>query len=96
MAVAVKDRSTAYLLDNRFDGNVQNVSAYLKKKFFGGGRVILAGTGLQQMYLSVELDRHSDFTRVPTGAVESLLPSEILPAGVVELLAALSKLSESQ
>ena len=43
IGVAVKDLSTAYLYDNRFAENRLDVRAYLKKPFFGGGRVVLAG-----------------------------------------------------
>ena len=47
IGVAVKDLSTAYLYDNRFEENRRDVRAYMKKPFFGGGRVVFAGAGPQ-------------------------------------------------
>ena len=43
IGVAVKDLSTAYLYDNRFEENGRDVRAAMKKPFFGGGRVVFAG-----------------------------------------------------
>ena len=42
-AVAVKDLSTAYPYDNRFEENRRDVRATMKQPFFGGGRVVFAG-----------------------------------------------------
>ena len=45
IGVAVKDLSTAYLYDNRFEENRRDVHATMKQPFFGGGRVVFAGAG---------------------------------------------------
>ena len=45
IGVAVKDLSTAYLYDNRFEENGRDVCATMKQPFFGGGRVVFAGAG---------------------------------------------------
>ena len=91
--VAVKDLSTAYLYDNRFEENRRDVRANMKKPFFGGGRVVFAGTGPQQADLSVDIDNHSTLTRMPADAVERLEPTGMRPERVVESLRALSAVS---
>ena len=53
IGVAVKDLSTAYLYDNRFEENRRDVRAAMKKPFFGGGRVVLAADGQREVDLSV-------------------------------------------
>ena len=57
--MAVKDLSTAYLYDNRFEENRRDVRATMKKPFFGGGRVVFAGAGPRQADLSVDVDERS-------------------------------------
>ena len=44
--LAVKDLSTAYLYDNRFEENDRDVRATMKKPFFSGGRVVFVGDRL--------------------------------------------------
>ena len=94
--VAVKDLSTAYLYDNRFEENRRDVRANMKKPFFGGGRVVFAGTGPRQADLSVDIDNHSTLTRMPADAVERLEPTGMRPERVVESLRALSAVSEGR
>ena len=91
--VAVKDLSTAYLYDNRFEENGRDVRADMKKPFFGGGRVVFAGAGPRQADLSVDVDDRSTLTRMPADAVERLDPTGIRPERVVESLRALSAAS---
>ena len=88
--VAVKDLSTAYLYDNRFEENRRDVRAYMKKPFFGGGRVVFAGTGPRQAGMSVEIDERSTQIRIPAGVVEQLETTGMRPERVVESLRALS------
>ena len=88
--VAVKDLSTAYLYDNWFEENRRDVRAYLKKPFFGGGRVVFAGTGPRQAGMSVEIDERSTQIRIPAGVVERLETTGMRPERVVESLRALS------
>ena len=90
IGVAVKDLSTAYLYDNRFEENRRDVRAYMKQPFFGGGRVVFAGVGPRQADLSVEIDDRSTLTRMPAGAVERLDPTGMRPEQVVESFSALS------
>ena len=90
IGVAVKDLSTAYLYDNRFEENRRDVRAYRKKPFFGGGRVVFAGAGPRQSGLSVDIDDRSTLTRISASAVERLDPTGMRPERVVESLSALS------
>ena len=96
IGVAVKDLSTAYLYDNRFEENRRDVRATMKKPFFGGGRVVFAEVGPRQEDLSVDIDDDSTLTRIPAGAVERLEPTGIRPERVVESLRALSAVSEGR
>ena len=91
--VAVKDLSTAYLYDNRFEENGRDVRADMKKPFFGGGRVVFAGAGPRQADLSDDVDDRSTLTRMPVDAVERLDPTGIRPERVVESFSALSAAS---
>ena len=88
--VAVKDLSTAYLYDNRFEENRRDVRAYMKKPFFGGGRVVFAGDGQREVDLSTDIDDRSTLTRMPADAVEGLDLTALRPEGVVEAFSALS------
>ena len=90
IGVAVKDLSTAYLYDNRFEENRRDVRATMKKSFFGGGRVVFVGAGPRAADLSVDIDDHSTLTRMPAGAVERLDPTGMRPERVVESFSALS------
>ena len=65
IGVAVKDLSTAYLYHNRFEANRRDVRAYLKKPFFGGGRVVFVGAGPREADLSVDIDQRSTLIRMP-------------------------------
>ena len=89
-AVAVKDLSTAYLYDNRFEENRRDVRAYMKKPFLGGGRVVFAGAGPREADLSVEIGDESTLSRIPASAVGRLDPTGMQPERVVESLSALS------
>ena len=91
--MAVKDLSTAYLYDNRFEENGRDVRADMKKPFFGGGRVVFAGAGPRQADLSDDVDDRSTLTRMPVDAVERLDPTGIRPERVVESFSALSAAS---
>ena len=91
IGVAVKDLSTAYLYDNRFDGEWhRDVRVYLKKPFFGGGRVVFAGAGPRRAGLSVDIDDRSTQIRIPAGVVERLNPTGLGSEHVVESFSALS------
>ena len=90
IGVAVKDLSTAYLYDNRFDENRRDVRVYMKKPFFGGGRVVFAGAGPREADLSVEIGDESTLSRIPASAVERLDPTGMRPERVVESLATLA------
>ena len=96
IGVAVKDLSTAYLYDNRFEENGRDVRANMKKPFFGGGRVVFAGAGPRQADLSVDIDDRSTLTRIPAGAIERMDLTGIRPERVVESLRALSAVSEGR
>ena len=96
IGVAVKDLSTAYLYDNRFEENGRDVRANMKKPFFGGGRVVFAGAGWSEADLSVDIDDRSTLTRMPAGAVERLDPAGMRPEHVVESFSALSAASEGR
>ena len=90
IGVAVKDLSTAYLYDNRFEENGRDVRATMKKPFFGGGRVVFAGDGPRQSGLSVDIDDRSSLTRMQADAVERLNPTGMRSERVVESFGALS------
>ena len=90
IGVAVKDLSTAYLYDNRFEENGRDVRANMKKPFFGGGRVVFAAAGPRQADLSIDIDDDSTLTRMPADAVERLETTGMRPERVVESLRALS------
>ena len=94
IGVAVKDLSTAYLYDNRFEENGRDVRAHMKKPFFGGGRVVFAGAGPRQADLSVDIDERSTQIRIPAGVVERFDLTGIQPERVVEAFSALSAASE--
>ena len=96
IGVAVKDLSTAYLYDNRFEENRRDVRATMKKPFFGGGRVVFAGAGPREAHLSVDIDDRSALTRMPADAVERADPAGMRPERVVESLSALSAASEGR
>ena len=96
IGVAVKDLSTAYLSDNRFEENRRDVRAFLTKPFFGGGRVVLAGAGPRQSGLSVDVDNRSTLARISADAVERLDPTGMRPDCVVEALSALTAASEGK
>jgi len=108
LAIAVKDLSTAYLHDNRFAGNSLDVSAYTKKKFFGGGRVVVAEQPAQgapswwsnwlrpATELAVEVDHQSHLTTIPAAVIEDLRPREMDVDAAVEGIARLSDLSEGE
>ena len=93
IGVAVKDLSTAYLYDNRFEENRRDVRATMKKPIFGGGSVVFAGVGPRQAGLSIDIDDDSTLTRIPADAVERLEPTGLRPERVVESLRALSEAS---
>ena len=90
IGVAVKDLSTAYRYDNRFEENRRDVRATMKKPFFGGGRVVVAGAGPWQADLSVDIDDRSTLTRMPADSVERLDPTGIAPERIAESFRALS------
>ena len=90
IGVAVKDLSTAYLYDNRFEENGRDVRANMKKPFFGGGRVVLAGAGPRQADLSVDIDERSTLVRIPAGVVERLDSTSMRLERVVETFSELS------
>ena len=90
IGVAVKDLSTAYLYDNRFEENGRDVRATMKQPFFGGGRVVFAEVGPRQEDLSVDIDDDSTLTRISADAVERLETTGMRPERVVESLRALS------
>ena len=99
IGVAVKDLSSAYLHDNRFEENRRDVRRLFEEAaFFGGGRVVLAGTGPRQAGLSVDIrpivPRES--ARISATAVERLDPTGMRPERVVESLGALSAASEGR
>ena len=96
IGVAVKDLSTAYLSDNRFEENGRDLRATMKKPFFRGGRVVFAGAGPREADLSVDIDDRSTLTRMPADAVERLNPTGMRPELVVESFNALSAASEGQ
>ena len=96
IGVAVKDLSTAYLYDNRFEENGRDVRANMKKPFFGGGRVVFAGAGPRQADLSVDVDERSTLIRIPGSAVERIDLTGLQPERVVESLSALSAASEAR
>ena len=93
IGVAVKDLSTAYLYDNRFEENGRDVRATMKQPFFGGGRVVFVGAGPREADLSVDIDDRSTLTRMPAGAVERLDTTGMRPERVVESFSALSAAS---
>ena len=90
IGVAVKDLSTAYLYDNRFEENGRDVRATMKQPFFGGGRVVFAGAGPRQADLSVDIDDRSTQIRMPAGVVERIDLTGLQPEHVVEAFSALS------
>ena len=96
IGVAVKDLSTAYLYDNRFEENRRDVRANMKKPFFGGGRVVFVGAGPREADLSVDIDDRSTLTRISAGAVERLDPTGIRLERVGEAFSALSAASEGR
>ena len=96
IGVAVKDLSTAYLYDNRFEENRRDVWATMKKPFFGGGRVVFAGTDPRQADLSVDIDERSTQFRIPAGVVERIDLTGLQPERVVESLSALSAASKAR
>ena len=93
IGVAVKDLSTAYLYDNRFDENRRDVHATMKKPFFGGGRMVFVGAGPWQADLSVDIDDRSTLTRIPADAVERVDLTGLAPERIVESFSALSEAS---
>ena len=93
IGVAVKDLSTAYLYDNQFEENDRDVRTYMKKAFFGGGRVVLAGVGPRQADLSIDIDDEFTLTRISADAVERVDPTGLAPERIVELFRALSDAS---
>ena len=94
--VAVKDLSTAYLSDNWFEENRRDVRATMKKPFFGGGRVVLAGAGRREADLSVDIDDRSALTRISADAIERVDPAGMPPERVVVAFSALSAASEDR
>ena len=96
IAVAVKDFSTAYLYDNRFEENRRDLRAAMKQPFFGGGRVVFAGPGPRQPDLSVDIDERSTQIRLPADVVERIDLTGIQPERVIEAFSALSALSEAR
>ena len=90
IGVAVKDLSTAYLYDNRFEENRRDVRATMKKPFYGGGRVVFAEDGPRQEDLSVDIDHSSTLIRISADAVERLDLTGLAPERVVESLSVLS------
>ena len=93
IGVAVKDLSTAYLYNNRFEENRRDVRATMKKPFFGGGRVVFAEVGPRQEDLSVDIDDDSTLTRISADAVERVDLTGLAPERVVESLSVLSVVS---
>ena len=96
IGVAVKDLSTAYLYDNRFEENGRDVRATMKKPFFGGGRVVFAGAGPRQTDLAIDIDDRSALTRISADAVEGVDLTELAPERIVESLSALSDASAAR
>ena len=96
IGVAIKDLSTVYVYDNRFEENRRDVRATMKKPFFGGGRVVFAEVGPRQADLAIDIDDRSTLTRIPADAIERLDLTGIRPERVVESLRALSAVSEGR
>ena len=96
IGVAVKDLSTAYLYDNRFEENGRDVRANMKKPFFGGGRVVFAGDGPGEAGVSVDIDERSTQIRIPAGVVKRFDLTGLQPERVVEAFSALSAASEGR
>ena len=96
IGVAVKDLSTAYLYDNRFEENDRDVRATMKKPFFGGGRVVFAENDPRAVALSVDIDERSTLTRIPADLIERMEPTELRPERVVDSLGKLSTVSEGR
>ncbi len=94
-AIAVKDQSTAYLHDNRFDRNDRDVRAYLKQRFFGGGRVVVARDASPGSGPAVRGDSRSAVSRVPGAAIAQLRPTSMELAQVPETFTTLSRLWET-
>ena len=84
------------MYDNLFEENRRDVRAYMKKPFFGGGRVVFAGAGRYEGAPSVDLENRSTLTHIPAEAVERLRPTGMRPEGVVEAFGALSVASEGR
>ena len=96
IGVAVKDLSSAYLYDNRFEENGRDVRANMKQPFFGGGRVVFVGAGPRQADLSLDIDQRSTQIRIPADVVERFDLTGIQPERVIEAFSALSALSEAR
>jgi hypothetical protein len=75
LGVAVKDLSRAYLVDNSFSRNVQDIHAYQKKNIFGGGFV----------YLQPHQNRHDRVNcLLQNNSVASYFPDSISPTKLNE------------
>ena len=96
IGVAVKDLSSAYLYDNRFEENGRDVRANMKQPFFGGGRVVFVGAGPRQADLSLDIDQRSTQIRIPADVVERFDLTGIQPERVIEAFSALSAVSEAR
>ena len=94
IGVAVKDLSTAYLYDNRFEGeSPRRARHHEASPSSAAARVVFAGAGPRQADLSVDIDDRSALTRISADAVERLEPTGMRPERVVESFSALSAAS---
>jgi len=64
-AITVKDLSKAYVLNNKFNDNIVDVSAYKKKQIFGGGSVYL-----KSKKIKLKKDKWSDFLDIGTNEMQ--------------------------
>ena len=66
-AITVKDLSKAYILKNKFNDNIYDVSAYKKKRIFGGGLIYL-----KSKKLKLKKDEWSEFLDIGTNETQSI------------------------
>lgn len=84
IGIAVKDLSNVFVSSARFESNEHDISVYMKKRIFGGGRIVLSEAISAERTPKVNLDKLSSASRYQDGwevdkPVEEIRPSDLGP-----------------
>lgn len=82
IGIAVKDLSNVFVSSARFESNEHDISVYMKKRIFGGGRIVLSESITAERTPKVNLDKLSTASRYQDGSeadknIKDIRPSDL-------------------